>query len=93
MPNQIDGNIKEERSKKLIELSDKNEINQNKRYINKNLDVLIEEFEEGYYKGHTTNYIMVKIQENTNNLQNKIVTVKIIDNEGIDLIGKIQKVY
>lgn len=93
MPNQIDGNIKEERSKKLIELSDKNEINQNKRYINKNLDVLIEEFEEGYYKGHTTNYIMVKIQENTNNLQNKIVTVKIIDNEGIDLIGKIEKVY
>lgn len=92
MPNQIDGNIKEERSKKLIELSDKNEINQNKRYINKNLDVLIEEFEEGYYKGHTTNYIMVKIQENTNNLQNKIVTVKIIDNEGIDLIGKIEKV-
>ena len=91
MPNQIDGNIKEERSKKLIELSDKNEINQNKRYINKNLDVLIEEFEEGYYKGHTTNYIMVKIQENTNNLQNKIVTVKIIDNEGRDLIGKIQK--
>lgn len=93
MPNQIDGNIKEERSKKLIELSDKNEINQNKRYINKNLDVLIEEFEEGYYKGHTTNYIMVKIQENTNNLQNKIVTVKIIDNEGIDLIGKIEKAY
>lgn len=93
MQNQIDGNIKEERSKKLIELSDKNEINQNKRYINKNLDVLIEEFEEGYYKGHTTNYIMVKIQENTNNLQNKIVTVKIIDNEGIDLIGKIEKVY
>ena len=36
---------------------------------------------------------MVKIQENTNNLQNKIVTVKIIDNEGIDLIGKIEKVY
>lgn len=93
MPNQIDGNIKEERSKKLIELSDKNEIEQNKRYINKNLDVLIEEFEKGYYKGHTTNYIMVKIQENTNNLQNKIVTVKIIDNEGIDLIGKIEKVY
>ena len=81
------------KAEKMPELSDKNEINQNKRYINKNLDVLIEEFEEGYYKGHTTNYIMVKIQENTNNLQNKIVTVKIIDNEGIDLIGKIQKVY
>lgn len=93
MPNQVDGNIKEERSKKLIELSDKNEIYQNKKYINKNLEVLVEEFEDGYYKGHTTNYIMVKIQENTKNLQNKIVTAKIIDNEGIDLIGKIEKVY
>lgn len=93
MPNQIDGNIKEERSKKLIELSDKNEIKQNTKYVNENLDVLIEEFEDGYYKGHTTNYIMVKMQENPNNLQNKIVTVKIIDNEGIELIGKIEKVY
>ncbi len=93
MPNQIDGNIKEERSKKLIELSDKNEIQQNKKYINENLNVLIEEFEDGYYKGHTTNYIMVKMQENANNLQNKIVTAKIIDNDGIELIGKIEKVY
>ncbi len=93
MPNQIDGNIKEERSKKLIELSDKNEIQQNKKHINENLNVLIEEFEDGYYKGHTTNYIMVKMQENANNLQNKIVTAKIIDNDGIELIGKIEKVY
>ncbi len=93
MQNQVDGNIKEERSKKLIELSDKNEIYQNKKYINKNLEVLVEEFEDGYYKGHTTNYIMVKMQENANNLQNKIVTAKIIDNDGIELIGKIEKVY
>lgn len=35
MPNQIDGNIKEERSRKLIELSDKNEIEYNKKYIGK----------------------------------------------------------
>ena len=80
MQNQVDGNIKEERSKKLIELSDKNEIYQNKKYINKNLEVLVEEFEDGYYKGHTTNYIMVKIQENTKNLQNKIVKLIIIVN-------------
>ena len=65
MPNQVDGNIKEERSRKLIELSDKNEKEQNKKYINTNLKVLIrEELEDGYYKGHTTNYIMVKIKEN-----------------------------
>ena len=93
MPNQVDGNIKEERSRKLIELSDKNEKEQNKKYINTNLKVLIEEFEDGYYKGHTTNYIMVKIKENAENLQNKIVTAKIIGEEGIDLIGKLEEVY
>ena len=93
MPNQVDGNIKEERSRKLIELSDKNEKEQNKKYINTNLKVLIEELEDGYYKGHTTNYIMVKIKENAENLQNKIVTTKIIGDEGIDLIGKLEEVY
>lgn len=35
MPNQIDGNIKEERSRKLIELSDKNEIEYNKNILEK----------------------------------------------------------
>ena len=91
MPNQVDGKVKEERSKKLIELSDKNEIEQNKKYLNKTLKVLIEELEKGYYKGHTTNYIMVKIKENKENLQNKIVNAKIIDNDGIELIGKLEK--
>ena len=55
--------------------------------------MLIEEFEDGYYKGHTTNYIMVKIKENAENLQNKIVTAKIIGDEGIDLIGKLEEAY
>ena len=35
MPNQIDGKVKEERSKKLIELSNENEYNYNKKYISK----------------------------------------------------------
>ena len=91
MPNQIDGKIKEERSRKLIELSDKNEKEQNKKYFNKILKVLVEELEDGYFKGHTTNYIMVKIKDTGEDLQNKIVNIKIIDTEGIDLIGKLVK--
>ena len=91
MPNQIDGNIKEERSNRLIELSDKNEIEQNKTYIGKNLKVLIEEKEDGYYKGHTTNYIMVKIKYDMPNLENEIVNAKIIELDGIELIGKLEK--
>ena len=61
MPNQVDGNIKEKRSNKLIELSNQNENKHNKEYIGKKVKVLFEEYEEGFFKGHTTNYIMVKV--------------------------------
>ena len=74
MPNQINGDIKEERSKKLIELSDRNEIEYNESYIGKNVEVLFEEEKDGMYKGHTQNYIMVYCQSKEN-LDNKIIDV------------------
>ena len=74
MPNQINGDIKEERSKKLIELSDRNEIEYNKSYIGKNVEVLFEEEKDGMYKGHTQNYIMVYCQSKEN-FDNKIIDV------------------
>ena len=74
MPNQIAGNIKEERSKKLIELSDKNEMEYNKSYIGKKVEVLFEEEKSETYKGHTQNYIMVHCKSDKN-LDNKIVKV------------------
>lgn len=74
MPNQINGDIKEERSKKLIELSDRNEIEYNKSYIGKNVEVLFEEEKDGMYKGHTQNYILVYCQSKEK-LDNKIIDV------------------
>mgnify|MGYP000728946182 FL=1 len=74
MPNQIDGNIKEERSNKLIELSDKNEKEYNQKYIGKEVEVLLEEREGEYLKGHTTNYMVVKMKTNEN-LENTIQKV------------------
>ena len=74
MPNQIDGSEKEKRSKILIELSNKNELEYNKSYIGKTVEVLIEEDS----KGHTANYILVKA-EGTENIDNQIVKIKIID--------------
>ena len=80
MPNQVDGNIKEARSKKLIELSNKNELEYNKKLIGKNVEVLFEEkdVENGvtYYKGHTKNYILVKYRTDEN-LENTLKVVKI----------------
>ena len=74
MLNQINGDIKEERSKKLIELSDRNEIEYNNSYIGKNVEVLFEEEKDGMYKGHTQNYIMVYCQSKEN-FDNKIMDV------------------
>ena len=72
MKGQIDGKIKEERSQKLIELSEKNQKEYNQKYIGKELEVLFEEQKEGNYVGHTKNYILVQIKSNEN-LENKIV--------------------
>lgn len=87
MPNQIDGNIKEERSKKLISLSDENEKIHNQKYLGKELYVLFEEREGEYVKGHTTNYIMVK-KKTKENLENVIQKVKIDKIEGLSLISE-----
>ncbi len=87
MPNQISGDIKEERSRKLIELSDKNEIEYNKSYIGKNVEVLFEEEKNGMYKGHTQNYIMVYCKSEKN-LDNKIVDVVCENAEQEHIVGK-----
>ncbi len=92
MPNQIDGNKKEERSNKLIELSNSTENKHNQSYIVKTVKVLFEEFEDGFFKGHTTNYMMVKVageEEQSDKFVNKILDVKIKENndETRELIG------
>ena len=77
MPNQVQGDVKESRSKKLIELSNKNQLEYNQKYIDKDVEVLFEEKDEnGYYKGHTQNYILVEYKS-SENLENKIKVVKI----------------
>ena len=85
MKEQIDGNKKEQRSQKLIELSDKNEKEYNQSYIGKEVEVLWEEEKEGIYKGHTKNYILAYYKEieseKEKDLENKIIKVKCIGEE------------
>ena len=84
MPNQIDGTIAEERSKKLIELSEKNMKKYNSIYIGKELEVLFEEKQDEFWTGHTKNYMVVKMKSE-NNLENKVLKVKInsVNNEAL----------
>ncbi len=87
MPNQVDSKIKEIRSKKLIELSDESELEYNKSYIGKKVQVLFEEKDNGYYKGHTKNYMVVKYRTDEG-LENKIKDVMIVDANAECLIAE-----
>lgn len=90
MKEQISPEIKEKRSNKLIELSNKNEIEFLNQYINQNLEVLFETKTEGdYTEGHTTNYITVKVK--AENIENSIENVKTIKREDMELIGNIKQ--
>lgn len=91
LPNQVDGNIKEERSRKLIELSNNMQNEKNSQYIGKTVKVLFEEYENEYYKGHTTNYMVVKVKTKEqegfiDNIKNVEITEN--DTQTEELIGK-----
>ncbi len=89
MENQISPDVKEIRSKKVIELSNKFHEEIGKTYIGKEVSVLVEEKEGGIHKGHTANYMYVGIEtENEADLRNQIINVKITDIQGEMLVGK-----
>lgn len=63
MPNQVDDKIKKMRVKKLMELSDKLEKEYYDKFKGKELDILIEECDNNVSIGHTSNYLMVTLNE------------------------------
>ena len=87
-PNQIAPEIKEERSKKIIELSNIVQRKYNELYIGKTLEVLVEEKHGEHFRGHTKNYIDVNIENVKDNIENEIIKVKIERIESEILIGK-----
>ena len=88
MPGQIDGNVKESRSQRLIELSNTYQQEYNSQYNGKEVEVLFEEREGKYFKGHTANYIMVKY-ETEEEIENCLKTVKVVESREDCLISKI----
>ena len=86
MKNQIPGDVKEGRSKKLLELSDTNENEYLDTYIGKEVSVLFEEQDGEYYKGHTANYINVKLKTNVD-VSNQILKIKITGKDNLSLVS------
>lgn len=61
-PNQVEGNIKKGRAKRLIQLSTTLEKEYMKKFVNKKVEVLIEQVKDGYSYGHTSNYLLVQLE-------------------------------
>ena len=87
MPNQIPENIKKERVKRLIALSNKLEKEYLDLFLNKEVEVLIEEEYPDYSLGHTGNYLKVKVLKPFKS--NELIKVKIIKREDLMLIGEV----
>lgn len=75
MKEQVDGNIKKERVKKLLELSHALEISYMEKFLGMEVEVLIEESHDGKSFGHTGNYLYVKLDKEYE--KEKIIQVKI----------------
>lgn len=76
MPNKVDGNVKKERVKDLLMLSDELENSFNSKFYGRVLPVLIEEEKDGYFYGHTANFIRVKVSGNYKN--NEIYNINLV---------------
>lgn len=64
MPNQVDEVTKKVRVKKLMALSKKQEKEYYEKFKGKELDILVEECDNNVSIGHTSNFLMVTLNEN-----------------------------
>ena len=75
LENQIDSKTKKLRSKKLIEISNQLELDYYNQFLNKELEVLIEEVDNNISIGHTSNYIKIYIEKELK--RNEFYNIKI----------------
>ena len=89
MKSDVDGNIKDERSKKLASLDAKLEKKFRIKYLNKELTVLFEKkinHEKELYEGYADNYIRV-LAKSTSPIEGKIIKTKIMEDKDGELFG------
>ncbi|NLM10222.1 MAG: tRNA (N(6)-L-threonylcarbamoyladenosine(37)-C(2))-methylthiotransferase MtaB [Clostridiaceae bacterium] len=88
MKNQIPHHVKEERSKILMEICERSMLKFRENQIGKTTDVLFEEKIEGYYTGHTGNYIPVRVLSNKD-ISGELLNVRLVKNGTDFVIGQI----
>lgn len=75
MKNQIDGITKKRRVHQILELSSTLEKEYANKFLNKQVEILTEEFKNGYTIGHTSNYLKIYVPQDLP--LNKIIKVQI----------------
>ena len=75
MDNQVSPETKKIRTRKVIELSNENELEFYKSMLNKEEEIITESYKKDYTQGFTSNYILVHIKGKYDD--NKIIKVKI----------------
>lgn len=86
MKDQIDGNVKHQRVKRLMELSNQLQSEFASWQVGKTLKVLIEERHGDYMVGHASNYLKVNVDLPDDSV-GQIYAVKILSQNGVELIG------
>lgn len=86
LPGHLKGNVKKERSSILTNLSQELETNYYNKFLNQEVEVLIEEIKDNCSIGHTSNYLKIKIQNKLE--KNTFYKIKIIEiNINNEIIG------
>lgn len=88
MKNQVPPSVKEERSKILAEICGRSMHRFRDTQIGKTKDVLFEEKIEGYFAGHTGNYIPVRVLSDKD-ISGELYNVKLLKNEHEFMVGQI----
>ena len=76
------------RANALCGLAKELKIQYMKKYLGQTLEVLFEQEKDGYWYGHTSNYLSVKIKASDADLTNQIKQIKLININGVDILGK-----
>lgn len=91
MDGQVDGTVKDKRSKSLIELNGKNEGDFIKSFTGREMNVLLEQEinrKEGIFEGYTRNYIKVEVSGAKKNMIGTLIRCTIEGNEKDYAIGR-----
>ena len=88
MENQVSPEVKDKRSKEIIKISQEKQKAFEEKHLGNEVEILIESIQkDGFFMGHTKNYLPV-YEKSCDNIKVKIIKVKITNYENNILVGK-----